>query len=165
MQTIHTSAARTLFLAALLALSTGSMAAGHSNAAQQFEASFWEIAVCPTADGYSEEIYLEGTYRVLAHAVDNGNHMMSTFQVFWEGTGYGMSSGAEYVLHGKWMEVVQVDPPFIFLWNDHFQLVGKGQADDFRIYWKIRFVQDANGDTVVDFEDVLQCETLEYGEN
>ena len=141
------------------------MAAGHSNAAQQFEASFWEVAVCPTEDGYSEEIYLEGTYRVLTQFVDNGKHIKSTFQVFWEGTGYGMSSGADYVLHGKWMEVVQVNPPFIFLWNDHFQLVGKGQADNFRIYWKIRFVQNANGDTVVDFEDVLQCETLEYGEN
>lgn len=165
MQTIQRLAGKSFLFMALLALATGAMAAGNSNAAQQFKASFWEVTVCPTSDGYSEEIYLEGTYRVLAQAVDNGNHMQSTFQVFWEGTGYGLSSGTEYILHGKWMEVVQENPPFIFIWNDHFQLVGKEGADNFRIYWKIRFVQNANGDTVVDFEDVMQCETLDFGEN
>jgi hypothetical protein len=124
---------------------------------------FEETVICPSGDGYSEEIYLEGTVRIQWQDVEGADHTTWVLQYFWRGDGYGMTSGAEYVMRGKWMEVVQgieESSPFIFLWNDHIQLVGKGQAENFDIYWKIRFVKNANGETTVNFEDYMQCENV-----
>jgi hypothetical protein len=129
-------------------------------ALEQFTLPFEETVVCPGGDGYSEEIYIQGTYRVQLQYVEGADHTTSLFQVFWHGSGLGLTSGAEYILRGKWMEVIQENPPFIFLWNDHFQLVGKGQAENFNTYYKIRIVENANGELSVAFEDFLQCENV-----
>jgi hypothetical protein len=146
-----------LSAAVLLMLSSTTMAG-----ADQVRGTFWESLVCPTNDGYSEEIYLSGSYRMLMQHVDTGNHITSTFQVFWEADGWG-ASGSEYLLHGKWMEVVQENPPYIFLWNDHFRLIGKGNADNYEVHFKVRIIVNANGDPVVEFVDEKQCETLDFG--
>ena len=129
-------------------------------ALEQFTDSFEETVICPAEGGISEEIFIEGTYRVQVQYVEGADHVTSLFQVFWRGNGYGLSSGAEYKLRGKWMEVIQENPPFIFLWNDHFQLVGKGRAENFSIYLKIRIVENANGEQTVSFEDSVQCENV-----
>lgn len=155
MTMIRSFAGKFFLATSLLALSASSMAG-----ADQFRGTFWELVRCPVDGGYSEEIYLEGSYRILAQQVDAGGHISSTFQVFWEGSGWGMS-GSEYLLRGKWMEVVQENPPYIFLWNDHFQLIGKAQADNFELHFRIRTVVNANGDLVVDYVDFVQCETLD----
>ena len=76
-------------------------------ALEQFTLPFEEIVICPSGDGDSEEIYIEGTYRVQLQYVEGGDQTTSLFQVFWRGDGYGLESGAEYKLRGKWMEVVQ----------------------------------------------------------
>ena len=142
---------RLLLIAALLTIAPVSMAL------EQPTLPFEETVSCPTDDGFSEEIYIAGTYRIQERYIENRNHVSSSFQVFWRGEGYGLSSGAEYSLRGKWMEVIQESPPFIFLWNDHFQLTGKGQAENFRIYFKIRIVNNANGEPIVDFIDSREC--------
>jgi hypothetical protein len=157
MRTFRNSVRNTLFAVSLLALPAVSMAG-----AEQFRGTFWETVRCPTDDGYSEEIYLDGSYRILAQYVEAAGHVTSTYQVFWEADGWG-SGGSEYILHGKWMEVIQEAPPYIFLWNDHFRLVGKGPAGDFRTYFKIRIVTDANGRVVVDYLDAMECETIDAG--
>jgi hypothetical protein len=126
-------------------------------ALDQFTLPFEETVVCQGDYGDSEEIYIEGTYRVLLQYVEGDDHTTSLFQVFWTGNALGLTSGAKYLLRGKWMELIQENPPFIFLWNDHFQLIGKGQAENFNIYFKIRIVENANGETTVDFIDYLQC--------
>jgi len=129
-------------------------------ALEQFTDIFEETVICPSGDGWSEEIYIKGTYRVQLQYVEGADHTTSLFQVFWRGDGYGLTSGAKYKLRGKWMEVIQENPPFIFLWNDHFQLIGKGQAENFAIYYKIRIVENANGELTVYFEDYMQCENV-----
>jgi len=132
-------------------------------ALEQFTDTFDEIVICPGGDGNSEEIYIEGTYRVQLQYIENTHHTTSLFQVFWRGDGFGLTSGAEYKLRGKWMEVVQgieENSPFIFLWNDHFQLIGKGRAENFNTYYKIRVVVNANGELTVYFEDFMQCENV-----
>jgi len=129
-------------------------------ALEQFTFPFEEIVVCPTEDGDSEEIYLAGTGRLQAQYIENAHHTTSIFQIFWRMSGYGLTSGAKYTLSGKWMEVIQENPSYIFLWNDHFQLVGKGKAENFKLYYKIRIVVNANGDQTVDFEDFIQCENV-----
>ena len=129
-------------------------------ALEQFTLPFEETVICPSGDGYSEEIYIEGTYRVQLQYVEGGDHTTSLFQVFWRGDGFGLESGSEYKLRGKWMEVVQESPTYIFLWNDHFQLIGKGRAENFKIYYKIRIVVNANGELTVYFEDFMQCKNV-----
>ena len=129
-------------------------------ALEQFTLPFEETVICPSGDGDSEEIYIEGTYRVQLQYVEGGDHTTSLFQVFWRGDGYGLESGSEYKLRGKWMEVIQENPTYIFLWNDHFQLIGKGRAENFNIYYKIRIVVNANGELTVYFEDYMQCENV-----
>ena len=129
-------------------------------ALEQFTLPFAEIVICPGGDGDSEEIYIEGTYRVQLQYVEGGDHTTSLYQIFWRGHGYGMESGSEYKLRGKWMEVIQENPPYIFLWNDHFQLIGKGRAENFKLYFKIRSVVNANGELTVDFLDAVQCDTI-----
>jgi hypothetical protein len=129
-------------------------------ALEQFSDSFSETVICPSGDGYSEEIYIEGTLRVLVQYVEGADHITSLFQVFWRGNGYGLTSRAKYKLRGKWMEVIQENPPYIFLWNDHFQLIGKGRAENFNTYFKVRIVVNANGEQTVDFVDVSECEQV-----
>ena len=129
-------------------------------ALEQFTDAFEETVICPSGDGYSEKIYIEGTYRIQVQYIENTHHTTSLFQVFWRGNGYGLESGSEYKLRGKWMEVIQENPPYIFLWNDHFQLIGKGRAENFNTYYKIRIVVNANGEQTVDFEDFMQCENV-----
>ena len=129
-------------------------------ALEQFTLPFEETVICPSGDGFSEEIYIEGTYRVQLQYIENTHHTTSLFQVFWRGDAFGLKSGSEYKLRGKWMEVIQENPTYIFLWNDHFQLIGKGRAENFNIYYKIRIVVNANGEQTVDFEDFMQCENV-----
>jgi len=130
-------------------------------ALEQFTDSFEETIICPGADGESEEIYIAGTYRVQLQYVEGADHTTSLFKIFWRGNGYGLSSDAKYILRGKWMEVVQENPPFIFLWNDHFQVIGKGQAENFGIYTKIKIVENANGELIVNYDDALECRNPE----
>ena len=111
---------------------------------------FEEIVACP-----SEDIFIAGTVRFQTQYVEGADHTTWVFQAFWRGDAYGLTSGAEYLLRGKWMEVVQENPPFIFLWNDHFQLIGKGKAENYELHWKMRLVVNANGEVVVDWEDVV----------
>ena len=134
-------------------------------ALEQFTVPFAEIVVCPSGDGDSEEIYIAGTARIQSHYVENTHHTTSFFNIYWKGDAYGMTSGAEYILRGKWMEVIQENPPYIFLWNDHFQLIGKGKAENFALYFKTRFVVNANGEVTVGFQDEAQCDTVwfEFG--
>lgn len=105
---------------------------------------FWEILECP-----NEDIEIEGSVRFQFHETGKG----WVFQAFWTGEGLGLNSGDEYRLQGKWMEVVQERRPFIMYWNDHFQLVGKGQAPNYRFYSRIRFFVDENGEWVPEFVD------------
>jgi hypothetical protein len=157
MKKTHRMVTKLLLISALLTASPMLLAL------EQFTLPFEETVICPSGDGYSEEIYIEGTYRVQLQYVEGAHRTTSLFQVFWRGNGYGLTSGAEYILRGKWMEVVQgieENSPFIFLWNDHFQLVGKGKAENFHIYFKVRIVVNANGEQTVDFVDYMQCENV-----
>jgi hypothetical protein len=123
--------------------------------------TFEEIVVCPTDDGFSEEIYISGSYRLLIQSAGGNGHATNLFYVFWHGDGVGLGSGSEYLLRGRWMEVIQDSPPYIFIWNDHFQLIGKGKAENFDTHFKIRLIVNAQGDTVVDYIDFWECENIE----
>jgi hypothetical protein len=154
MKMTHRLVTKLVLISALLAVSPMLLAL------EKFTLQFEETVICPSGDGYSEEIYLEGTVRIQLQYVEGANHTTWVQQLFWRGDGYGLTSGAEYIMRGKWMEVVQENPTYIFLWNDHIQLVGKGRAENFDIFWKIRFVVNANGELAVDFEDYMQCENV-----
>ena len=118
---------------------------------------FWEIVSCA-----SEDVEIEGTVKFQTHFIEGAGHATWVFQAFWTGRGWGLESGAGYKLRGKWMEVVQENPPFIFLWNDHFQLIGKGTAPNYKFSNKIKFVVNANGDVVIDTDDYYwPCETID----
>lgn len=125
--------------------------------AQQSSGEFEETVICTNEHGDSEPIYISGTFRILMQFVEAGDHVTSIFQVFWEGDAWGLSSGSEYLLRGKWMEVIQENPPYIFLWNDHFQLVGKGRAENYDTYFRVRIVNDANGTPIMEYIDFVQC--------
>lgn len=101
---------------------------------------------CPT-----EDVYIQGTGRFQMQEVQNANHSTWIFQAFWHGKAWG-TSGAEYNVSGRWMEVVQESAPFVMRWNDHFQLAGKNGAGNYRLYWKLRIVVDPNGRPVLDTE-------------
>lgn len=114
--------------------------------------NFWEIAQCP-----DEMIEMEGSVRFQYHETGKG----WVFQAFWTGDAWGLDSGAEYLIQGKWMEVVNENRPFVFYWNDHFELVGKGRAPTYRLYSKIRFDEldaDSGGPVV----DSIQLEDGEW---
>jgi len=111
--------------------------------------NFWEIVECP-----DEMIEMEGSVRFDFQETGKG----WVFQAFWAGQGWGLDSDAEYIIRGKWMEVVKEDRPFVFYWNDHFELVGKGSAPTYRFYSKIRFDEldpDSGGPVIdsIQFED------------
>lgn len=122
--------------------------------------SFSETLICETEDGYSEPIYIEGTYRVQTQYVEAGEHTTSFFNVYWTAKGFGLESDAEYLLRGKWMEVIQENPPYIFIWNDHFRLIGKGRAENFDTYFKVKLVVNANGEPIIEFIDSIACEQI-----
>jgi len=106
--------------------------------------NWWEIAACP-----EENIEVEGTVRFQSQDIGGG----WVFQAFWSGQGWGHTSGTQYNLQGKWMEVAKETPPFIFIWNDHFQLIGKGNAPNYRLANKVKIIVDANGEVRVEFEE------------
>lgn len=110
---------------------------------------FWEIVSCP-----SEDIEIEGTVRFQTQQVEGADHTTWVFQAFWSGGAVGLASGAKYRLTGKWMEVIHENPPFIFRWNDHFRLIGQGTAPNFGFYNKVKIVVNANGDVIIDLQDV-----------
>jgi len=120
--------------------------------------NFWEIVACP-----SENIEMNGSVRFQAQLVEGSGHATWVFQAFWTGDAWGLSSGSEYILQGKWMEVIQEEPPFVFLWNDHFQLIGKDTAPNYSFYNKIRIIVDANGEPRVDFSgEATPCPTVDF---
>ncbi|MDH4020087.1 MAG: hypothetical protein OEU84_10845 [Xanthomonadales bacterium] len=129
-------------------------------ALEQFTDTFSETVLCENRDGYSETIYLEGTYRVQMQYIEAGDHVTSFFNIYWKANGLGLDNNAEYVMRGKWMEVIQENPPYIFIWNDHFQLIGKGQAENFNTYFKVKIVINANGDPIIEFIDANECESV-----
>ena len=131
---------------ALLAFAPGVLAV------DSFTQNWWEEVACP-----SENVYVEGTVRIQLHQVQTEGHMTSYFYAFWTGSGYGVESGNEYMIKGKWMEVVQnlaEDAPYLFIWNDHFQLIGKGAAPNYEFHNKLRILVNANGEPVIELEDV-----------
>ena len=105
---------------------------------------FWEVVECP-----GENIEMEGNVRFQFQETGKG----WVLQAFWSGDGWGLESGDEYLIQGKWFEVVQEKRPFVMYWNDHFQLIGKGAAPNYRFYGRIRFEVDENGDWVPGFVD------------
>ena len=133
---------RTLLAATLLVFATP------SSALEQFSFPFDVTVDCPT-----EQIYIEGTGRFKSQSVEAADNTTYIFHAFWHGRGYGLSTGAEYILNGKWMTVEQENAPFVLRWNDHFQLVGKGNAENFRLYFRLRVVVDPDGRVVVEAEN------------
>lgn len=136
----------------LLALSPAVMSMEKSNL------YFWEYVACP-----NEIVYVEGSVRFQYQETGMG----WVYQAFWTGDGWGLDSDNEYLLQGKWQEVVQEKRPFIFYWNDHFELAGKAGAPTYRLYSKIRFDELGGDGPVPDsihFEDGdWPCDTLAFG--
>ena len=118
--------------------------------------NFWEVAECP-----SEQVYLEGSVRFQFQPTGQG----WVYQAFWTGDGWGLDSGAEYLIQGKWTEIVQGKRPFIFYWNDHFELVGKAGAPTYRFYSRIRFDEfDEDGVPIPEFISAdWPCATIAFG--
>lgn len=146
------AARNAVFVAAALSLSL--FISPSAQAMDKQVLNFWEIAQCP-----GELVELEGSVRFQFQETGKG----WVFQGFWTGEGWGHDSGGEYLIQGKWMEVVQENRPFIMYWNDHFQLVGKGQAPTYRLYSRVRFVVDESGDWVPEFEDAeWPCDTVDF---
>lgn len=120
--------------------------------------NFWEVAACP-----SENIEMLGSVRFQFQLVEAGERSTWFFQAFWTGDAWGQESDADYRIQGKWMEVIKENPPFIFLWNDHFQLIGQGTAPNYSFATKIRIVVDANGEPQVEFEGGdWPCPTIDF---
>jgi hypothetical protein len=151
MRTANQVMAKIMLATSLLVLTPALMAL------EKVTLPFWEIVACS-----SEDVEIEGSVRFQTHYVEGADHATWVFQAFWSGRGLGLESGASYKLMGKWMEVVQENPPFIFLWNDHFQLIGKGSAANYSFSNKVKFVVNANGDVVVDTDSFeWPCETID----
>lgn len=122
--------------------------------------NFWEIVQCP-----DEQIEMEGSVRFQYQELGDSDSWV--FQAFWTGDAWGLTSGADYRIQGKWMEVVKGplidDTPFLFIWNDHFELIGKGTAPNYRFYNKVRVHMDANGIPRIEFADSdSPCETIDF---
>ena len=114
--------------------------------------NFWEIVECP-----SELIEIEGNVRF--QFLETGKGWV--FQGFWTGEGWGLDTGEDYLIQGKWYETFQENRPFTIYWNDHFQLTGKGKAPNYRFYSRIRFIIDEYGEWVPEFVDRdWPCETV-----
>ena len=150
-----TYARRVLFAAAALSLAS----AAPAMAMDKESYTFWEIAQCP-----DEMVEMEGSVRFQYQETAKG----WVYQAFWKGEGWGLDSDAEYLIRGKWMEVVKEDRPYVFYWNDHFELVGKGRAPTYRLYSKIRFDEfdpDSGGPVIdsIQFENGdWPCPTVDF---
>jgi hypothetical protein len=155
MKMTYRSVTKLMLISALLTVSPMLLAL------EQFTDTFEETVICESGAGYSEPIYIAGTYRVQMHYVEAGDHVTSLFNVYWRGDGTGLESGAKYLLRGKWMEVIQENPPYIFIWNDHFRLIGKGRAENFDTYFKVKIVINANGEPIIEYVDSTECEEIE----
>lgn len=118
--------------------------------------NFWEIAECP-----SELIEMEGSVRFQSQETEMG----WVFQAFWTGDAWGLDSDAEYKIQGKWMEVVQEQRPFVYYWNDHFELMGKGNVPIHRFYSRIRFDEfDEDGNPIPEYISAdWPCATIAFG--
>lgn len=120
--------------------------------------NWWELADCP-----SEVIELEGRVRFQTQLVEGADRSTYIFQAFWTGAGWGHDSGADYRIQGKWMEVVQENPPFVLRLNHHFQLVGRGDAPDYRLYGRVRVVVDAQGNAVFEYvNEQWTCPAIDF---
>jgi len=120
--------------------------------------NFWEVVDCP-----SEPIEMEGSVRFQFQNIGNADSWV--FQAYWTGDAWGQSSGDRYRIQGKWMEVVKGNSPepFLFIWNDHFELIGNGTAPNYRFYNKVWIHVDANGIPRIEFEDgEWPCDTIAY---
>jgi hypothetical protein len=147
-------ATRTVLLLALMGFSPFVLAMDR----QHF--GFREVVACSDPE---ETIEIVGTARLQFQQTGGGKHESWTHQVFWTGTGVGLSTGNEFILQGKWMEVVKETPPYLFIWNDHFQLVGKGTAPNYELHTKVKIVVNAQGDVVIDWSDeVWPCPAVEF---
>jgi len=145
-------------VAGMVAAVTLATVAPTSQAMDKETWNFWETVACP-----SEQIEILGSVRFQMQAVDGGDHHAWVFQAFWTGDAWGLSSGATYRIRGKWMEVIQEEPPYIFLWNDHFQLIGNGTAPNYRFFNKIRVIVNAKGEPKVEFEESeAPCPTVDF---
>ena len=150
MVTNRNTAIRLTAILALLSLSPTLMAM------EKQYLNFWEIAECP-----SEAIEVLGTVRFQYQETGKG----WVLQAFWTGDAWGVDTGDEYRIQGKWFEVVQEKRPFVMYWNDHFQLIGKGTAPNYRFYGRVKFVVDENGDWVPEVVGMeWQCPTIAYDE-
>lgn len=120
--------------------------------------NFWEVVACP-----SEDIEIEGSVRLQMQFVEGSGHVSWIFQVSWAGDAWGLDTGADYRLHGKWMEVIEENPPFVFLWNDQFQLIGNRAAPNYSFSSKIRLIVNAEGEVTVDFTEAeWPCPTIDF---
>lgn len=144
-----------------IAIVIGALAGSMAPAAMAIDKetwNFWEIVSCP-----SENIEMTGSVRFQMQLIEGKDRATWVFQAFWTGDAWGLDSGADYRIQGKWMEVIQEDPPFVFLWNDHFQLTGNGTAPNYSFYNKVRIVVDANGEPRIDFSgDASPCPTVDF---
>lgn len=129
-------------------------------AMEKFSDVFEETLICANENGVGEPIYISGTFRSQAQYVENAKHSTWVWQVFWRGDGIGLTTGSEYIVRGKWMEVMQDAPPYIFIWNDHFQLIGKGKAENYDTHFKIKIIVNANGEPIVDYIDFYECDSF-----
>ena len=87
-----------------------------------------------------------------------------TLQAFWTGDAWGLDSDSEYSIQGKWQEVVQEKRPYIFYWNDHFELVGRAGAPTYKLYSRIRFDEfDEDGNPIPEFISAeWPCATIAF---
>ena len=133
------SCTASFFAAVLLMLASSSAAL----AMEKSFYNFWEVAECP-----SELVEIEGSVRFQFQETGMG----WVYQAFWSGDGWGLDSDSEYTIQGKWTEIVQGKRPFIWYWNDHFELVGKAGAPTYRFYSRIRFNEfDDEGNPIPEF--------------
>jgi hypothetical protein len=116
---------------------------------------FWEVVECPEG-----QVEVEGSVRFQYQETGKG----WVLQAFWTGDGWGLDSGAEYLIRGKWMEVVNEKRPYVFYWNDHFELVGKAGAPTHRFYSRVRFDGfDNDGNPIPEFISAeWPCATIAY---
>ena len=98
-----------------------------------------------------EDIHIVGTVDFQITSVEGGDTYTFMWKAWSRGEGYGLTSGDSYILREKWMDFVQeVEPPFVFVLNDHGRLIGRGVAPNYFYRSQIRFVVNATGEVVLD---------------
>ena len=101
-----------------------------------------------------EQIDIQGRLKVVDNTDYNGGRLNLFVKFGYSGKGYSQFSGAEYIAQQQVIESVHdVDfsPPIptVYIYNDVAQLIGKGNAPDYRARVKVKFVI-ANDTVVVD---------------